>query len=187
MYAQRQDHAMDGSTYGSRYPPEPPGFYNSQNTRYAAGRTPSPTPSEVEALTEGFGWMKKMFTWRFWARKDWISMSYLFRLPLDLVSGIMTDPAFAFSLCRMVYHRRCSSHSYNFDFRVRQTNRELVNTCWQMGARVCQITCFHHASLIAFHSLKFGWLIPVAILFIISFPPVRHVRQVVIFTVLIIL
>ena len=44
-------------------------------TRYT-GRTPSPTPSEVDALTSSFLNIRRYMNWRFWARKDWIGCVY---------------------------------------------------------------------------------------------------------------
>ena len=41
-----------------------------------------------------------------------------------------------------------------------------------------QVSCPHpfHSHLIDLHSsrFKYGWLVPIAVLFVISFPPVRH-------------
>jgi hypothetical protein len=43
-----------------------------EGDRSYADRTPSPTPSEVEALKTGaFDW-KSLTNWRFWIRRDWI-------------------------------------------------------------------------------------------------------------------
>lgn len=41
--------------------------------RYGITRTPSPTPSEVRALTTHIIDYKKYGHWRFWAKKEWIS------------------------------------------------------------------------------------------------------------------
>lgn len=36
-------------------------------------RTPSPTPSEAKALSDGFLTWKQISNWRFWIRREWLS------------------------------------------------------------------------------------------------------------------
>jgi|SRR5712671_5330699 len=45
---------------------------------YPVSRTPSPTPSEAAELAREsvFDW-KKLASWRFWIRRDWLCMSIL--------------------------------------------------------------------------------------------------------------
>ncbi|HEV7737226.1 MAG TPA: hypothetical protein VGO47_07650 [Chlamydiales bacterium] len=64
------DETMDDHNF---YPPGPPPGLDSRDVRYSTGRTPSPTPSEVAALSTNFINWKKFMNWRFWARKAWIS------------------------------------------------------------------------------------------------------------------
>ncbi|KAF8589010.1 hypothetical protein K439DRAFT_1333757 [Ramaria rubella] len=96
-------------------------------SRYVGGRTPSPTPSEVKALTGSLFDVKKYMNWKFWARKDWII--YYIIGAVGLVITILVS----------VY------------------DKQIVNYLTPAGKWM--------------RSIKFGWLIPVAILFVISFPP----------------
>ncbi|KAF8510029.1 hypothetical protein JB92DRAFT_464148 [Gautieria morchelliformis] len=104
-----------------RYPPAPEPL-----NRYT-GRTPSPTPSEVEALTSNILNVKRYLNWRFWARKEWIGWYILFAV--ILVVSILIG----------VY------------------DKQIVHWLTPAGNWM--------------KKLPAGWLIPIAILFIISFPP----------------
>ncbi|GJJ13613.1 hypothetical protein Clacol_007869 [Clathrus columnatus] len=60
-------------------PPTYPDHYQASNelgsdpvNRYNITRTPSPTPSEVRALTNHIVDYKRYLHWRFWAKKEWI-------------------------------------------------------------------------------------------------------------------
>jgi len=104
------------------YPPAGP----EPVSRYT-GRTPSPTPSEVEALTSSFLNIKRYMNWRFWARKDWIVWYIVIAIVLVLTVLITV-----------------------FD-------KQIVNWLTPAGRWM--------------KSIPFGWCIPIAVLFIISFPP----------------
>ncbi|KAJ7086455.1 hypothetical protein B0H15DRAFT_844769 [Mycena belliarum] len=90
-------------------------------------RTPSPTPSEAKALSDGlFNW-KQLLSWRFWLRKEWITY-YIIIFVLVAVTALVT-----------LYHTQI-------------VKALLPATHW-------------------LHDFKFGWLVPIGIFFIISFPP----------------
>lgn len=95
--------------------------------RYGMARTPSPTPSEVRALTTHIIDYKKYGHWRFWAKKEWIKYY--------IIGGIILVVTILIS----VY------------------DKQIVKWLTPAG------NWMRH--------LRFGWLIPIAILFVISFPP----------------
>jgi len=114
----------------NRYPDQyPPNHGAAADPRflYTGGRTPSPTPSEVEALSGSIIDFQKLRNWRFWARKEWIKWYIIGGLILVLTILIAV-----------------------FD-------KQIVNWLTPAGRWM--------------RKLSAGWLIPIAILFVISFPP----------------
>jgi len=95
--------------------------------RQAINRTPSPTPSEVEALKTGALSWKAFRSWKFWFRKEW-TVYYIIILIAALVTIFLA-----------VYHT--------------------------------QIVKWLTPSANFIHNLRFGWVIPIGILFVLSFPP----------------
>ncbi|KAK0447377.1 uncharacterized protein EV420DRAFT_1568429 [Desarmillaria tabescens] len=87
-------------------------------------RTPSPTPSELQA---GNFNREAMKNWRFWIRREWLWHYVIFSIILVL------------SILLAVFDQQIIDWLTPF-------------TRW-------------------LHDLKFGWLVPIAILFVISFPP----------------
>lgn len=71
-------------------------------------------------------------------------------------------------LCR-VGCDTCSRYSY---VSVSRTNRALANASDEVVTRVSSLRTAHSGYADEF-SLSFGWLVPIAVLFVISFPPVR--------------
>ncbi|KAJ7629500.1 Fungalysin metallopeptidase-domain-containing protein [Mycena polygramma] len=75
-------------------------------------RTPSPTPSEAQALSEGlFSW-KQLSNWRFWIRKEWTSawplvLKYGYLVPIGILFVISFPPLFGHEivaiLCGLVW------------------------------------------------------------------------------------
>ena len=72
------------------YPP-PSSYPNNKDPRtQMVARTPSPTPSEARALNEGVLDWKRLRSWRFWIRREWLcalppnSLSFLF-VPFVLI------------------------------------------------------------------------------------------------------
>ncbi|KAJ6491562.1 hypothetical protein DFH09DRAFT_1208066 [Mycena vulgaris] len=119
----------------SSYPPNGPfnpSSVSTFNTKAAdndrnISRTPSPTPSEAKALSEGlFSW-KQLANWRFWIRKEWIT--YYIIITVILVATALIS----------IYHTKI-------------VDALTPVTKW-------------------LHDLKFGWLVPIGVLFVISFPP----------------
>ncbi|KAJ7629496.1 hypothetical protein DFH06DRAFT_1272795 [Mycena polygramma] len=90
-------------------------------------RTPSPTPSEAAALSEGlFSW-KQLSNWRFWIRKEWTKY-YIIVTVIMVVTALIS-----------IYHH-------------------------QIVEALTPVTKW-------LHDLKYGYLVPIGILFVISFPP----------------
>ncbi|KIP11042.1 hypothetical protein PHLGIDRAFT_100340 [Phlebiopsis gigantea 11061_1 CR5-6] len=91
-------------------------------------RTPSPTPSEMTALSKKHLFdFQAMKTWKFWFRREWL-WYYVFGVVTAIISVLFT-----------VYHE--------------------------------QIVHWLQPAANWMHDLPAGWLIPIAILFVISFPP----------------
>ncbi|KAF8524914.1 hypothetical protein BU17DRAFT_42509 [Hysterangium stoloniferum] len=111
--------------YPDQYPPNPAAL--DPRNLYTGGRTPSPTPSEVDALSGSVIDFKKFVGWRFWARKAWIKWYIIGGITLVLTILIAV-----------------------FD-------KQIVHALTPAGQWM--------------RGLTLGWLIPIAILFIISFPP----------------
>ena len=55
---------------------------------------------------------------------------------------------------------------------VPQANRDVVDSVYKMGIWVCFVLGTAAPLQWQVYSLEFGWLVPVAVLFVISFPPV---------------
>ncbi|KAJ7471910.1 hypothetical protein FB451DRAFT_1251376 [Mycena latifolia] len=90
-------------------------------------RTPSPTPSEAKALSDGlFNW-KQMLNWRFWIRKEWTTY-YIIITVILVITALVS-----------IYHTQI-------------VDALLPVTHW-------------------LHDLKYGWLVPIGVFFVISFPP----------------
>ncbi|CAG7852625.1 Golgi apparatus membrane protein TVP38 [Serendipita indica DSM 11827] len=96
---------------------------------YAQGppRSPSPTPSELEATKRGVIDWKKLFNWRTYAHKKYIPWA-LGLIVILVVVALMT-----------LYHK------------------QIVH--WLTPAANWM------------HNFKYGWIIPIVVLFVISFPP----------------
>ncbi|KAF8630557.1 hypothetical protein AX17_005369 [Amanita inopinata Kibby_2008] len=90
-------------------------------------RTPSPTPSEAQALKSGTLDWKTLSNWRFWIRKQW-RWYYVALIIILVITALVT-----------LYHK------------------QIVHWLTPMTRWL--------------HDLRFGWLVPIGILFVISFPP----------------
>ncbi|KAJ7764824.1 snare associated Golgi protein-domain-containing protein [Mycena metata] len=95
--------------------------------RRQISRTPSPTPSEVKALSDGLLNWKQLLQWRFWARKDWIKY-YIIIGVIAVLTSLIT-----------IFHT-------------------------QIVDELTPVTKW-------LHGLKYGYLVPIGVLFVISFPP----------------
>lgn len=127
-------------------------------------RTPSPTPSELKEMKTGAIDWKLISTWRFWLRREWLC-AFLFHRHLS----------FSYSrLCRVLCRTRYHNYHYRPRHHLPQRDCALVDSSDAVAIRVCiHLVLMIHLS-ICLRSLKFGWLVPIAVLFVISFPPVRH-------------
>jgi uncharacterized membrane protein YdjX (TVP38/TMEM64 family) len=111
-------------------------------------RTPSPTPSELEALKSGALDWKTLSHWRFWIRKDWIR---------------------TFLYCFACLHYGRLTGFY----------RKVYYIVFIIVVAVTALSTIYHTQIVHWltpvakwmHDLRFGYLIPIAILFVISFPP----------------
>ncbi|KAJ7207948.1 snare associated Golgi protein-domain-containing protein, partial [Mycena pura] len=90
-------------------------------------RTPSPTPSEAMALSDGLLSWKQLTDWRFWIRKEWIKY-YIILTVILVITALIS-----------IYHH-------------------------QIVDELTPVTKW-------LHGLKFGWLVPIGVFFVISFPP----------------
>ncbi|KAG6895245.1 hypothetical protein C0992_002401 [Termitomyces sp. T32_za158] len=107
-------------------PQYPPSYKSAADARILA-RTPSPTPSEARELKTGaFDW-KRLSSWRFWVRREWL-WYYVALVVILVLTALIT-----------IYHK--------------------------------QIVFWLTPATKWLHDLKFGWLVPIGILFVISFPP----------------
>ncbi|KAG8834932.1 Tlg2-vesicle protein [Serendipita sp. 400] len=118
----------------SRFGPQAPTNTVGKEGPYASGgyaqgppRTPSPTPSELEAAKRGVIDWKKLFSWRTWAKKKYIPW-YLALVVCLVLVALMT-----------LYHK------------------EIVK--WLTPAAQWM------------KKFKYGWIVPIVVLFVISFPP----------------
>ncbi|TFY50260.1 hypothetical protein EVJ58_g11121, partial [Rhodofomes roseus] len=118
----------------------------------ATARTPSPTPSEAEELTKTslFDW-KAMSSWRYWIRKEW-ACACSFSLFVLGGAGVL---CWVLSIVAGYYVIFTIALVATILFTVYHT----------------QIVKWLQPAANWMHGLKFGWLIPIAILFVISFPP----------------
>ncbi|KAH9010089.1 snare associated Golgi protein-domain-containing protein [Lactarius deliciosus] len=138
-------------------------------------RTPSPTPSEAAELARKglFDW-KSMASWRFWFRREWL-WYYVIAVILTVITLFIT-----------VFHQQIVDKLTPMAQKVK--NRALDDgtprllAAAKRGYRVSAVPnsllsscrCFGYTPLtdrILFASLPGGWSIPIAILFVISFPP----------------
>ncbi|KAJ7280223.1 hypothetical protein C8J57DRAFT_1301983 [Mycena rebaudengoi] len=110
--------ASSSSTYVSR---------KGSDDKRNISRTPSPTPSEAKALSEGLFTWKQVLNWRFWFRREWLTY-YIILVVILAITALVT-----------IYHE--------------------------------QIVEFLTPVTKWLHDLKFGWLVPIGVLFVISFPP----------------
>ena len=87
-----------------------------------SGRTPSPTPSEAEELMKKhvIDW-KKILSWRFWFRREWLCASSIFFCSYRLTDALND---FSFAVKRVLCHFSHYSYCRHSHRRVRQTN------CW---------------------------------------------------------
>ncbi|KAG8834036.1 Tlg2-vesicle protein [Serendipita sp. 399] len=128
------DNNEKSATSAPRLGPQNPSSPVGKDGLYATGgyaqgppRSPSPTPSELEAAKRGVIDWKKLFSWRTWAKKKYIPW-YLAAIVCLVLVALMT-----------LYHK------------------EIVN--WLKPAAQWM------------QQFKFGWIIPIVVLFVISFPP----------------
>lgn len=138
-----------------------PNEYARQSTR-----TPSPTPSERHELETGSIDWKRVWSWRFWFRKEWACSSstlFLFQKSLLIIK-------YSRVLCHFSghYSPRCVNVG------VQYSDCKLAYACGNVAKRYVSYPNF--SILVEVNSFpirfKFGWLVPIAVLFVLSFPPV---------------
>lgn len=113
-----------------------------------SSRTPSPTPSEAKELETGAIDWARMRNWRFWIRKEWICTSSQWHI----------------EVYNEIYRRFAG---YYVIFGIVLIISVLVTIFHQSIVR--WLTPFTNW----LHGMRFGWLIIIGILFVLSFPPVR--------------
>ncbi|KAF7328918.1 hypothetical protein MVEN_02521600 [Mycena venus] len=152
---------------------KPNGLNDNYNTRMGMGiaRTPSPTPSEAKAMNEPlFSW-SQLTNWRFWIRKEWTSACFSLDIFLatkrESPAASLLKSAFAGSLWKELFlcFRRALPPQYYIAGAIIMTITALISI-------------YHHQIVHALtpvtnwlHGLKFGYLVPIGVLFVISFPP----------------
>ncbi|KAH9831331.1 uncharacterized protein C8Q71DRAFT_881929 [Rhodofomes roseus] len=150
----------------------------------ATARTPSPTPSEAEELTKTslFDW-KAMSSWRYWIRKEW---AYAVATPPSawatcadavLRCGLFAGPTRLRN--RSEGHQGGAPHLASAMGRCVLRAKEWYYVIFTIALVATILFTVYHTQIVKWlqpaanwmHGLKFGWLIPIAILFVISFPP----------------
>jgi hypothetical protein len=131
-------------------------------------RTPSPDPEEAAALAHpGLVDWRGMSRPSYWLRKSWISAC-----PDNLSLSGRADKQ------HRILYRLCAQRRYRRARRpLPQTDRRLPETCNTISSRVrtVDLSATIRRLIRACFRTKYGFLIPIAILFVISFPPVRPV------------
>lgn len=149
-------------------------------------RTPSPTPSEAAELARAtfIDW-KALTNWRFWLRREWICA---YSLPTHF-------PAHGQLSLRVLSHRYHPCHDKRTRHHIPSSNRSTAHPRNPVDEKVSplsdccdfpgltNLSLFFFSSFLSllllspFTSVPGGWSIPIGILFIISFPPVRHASE----------
>lgn len=137
-------------------------------------RTPSPTPSEAEILSRnGMVDWNAMKNWKYWMRKERICECR----PFSITQRLLTESS---APCyNLTCYCRCGSH-----WPLQEVNCSDDLASHYTAQRVCLFfdivastsnLCFNLTNGISrLDSMPAGWLIPIAILVVLSFPPVRN-------------
>lgn len=132
-------------------------------SRHGGPRTPSPTPSELKELQSGAINWDAMKSWRYWIRREWFCESPDFHPRAHELTELRRV------LC-------CDYHSSGYHdpgVSLSQADCPLVDSGGGMVTRV-SVGVYDTRDAISptpFLSTTGGWLVPIAVLFVISFPP----------------
>lgn len=149
------DYANSMSTFGGKTLEEGRG----------TGRTPSPTPSEEKELQSGAINWTAMMNWRFWFRRAWLCALTSLTSPMLGAEGGRRRV-----LCYWIHP--CGDHCVGYA--LSPADCALVDASNAVALRVGLPMPLTTLLVNTPGSLRFGWLVPIGILFVISFPPVRH-------------